>query len=191
MRNSKQVEELYLKYEHLVPATLNKRFTNHHQFAKIHGLDVEDLLQIGRMGLLLAAQNYDASKGSQFQTYAINHICYSITDKAREYSLHSKNRKTYEIVSSVSIETPVANGEEDCSLHETLESISEDYNDADMRVAMEGLEDVLPERVMEIVRLRMADYTFKEIGKEFGISVQRVRQLLENNKDKIYKTILA
>lgn len=38
--------------------------------AKMAGIEVEDLLQAGRMGLLLAARRYDPSKGLQFNTLA-------------------------------------------------------------------------------------------------------------------------
>lgn len=38
--------------------------------AKIAGIEVEDLLQAGRIGLLLAARRFDPSRGLQFNTLA-------------------------------------------------------------------------------------------------------------------------
>lgn len=192
MRSKQEVEELYLLHEYLVKNTLYKSFSNHHKFAKMHGLEEDDLLQLGKLGLLKAAETYSSSKNTQFQSYAISMIKYYIVREAKKCSLRSRTKATFEIVNSVSIETPVTGNEgEEVCLHDTLRDNSDAYMDADMRISLEGLKKVLPERIVKVIQMRMQGYTQKEIGKEIGVSSQYIGSIIEKNKEIIYNRILA
>lgn len=192
MRDKQEVEQLYLQHEHLVPATLNKQFTNHHSFAKTHGLDVDDLLQMGRMGLFKAAEDYDASKGAAFKTHAINMIRFTIMEKAKECSLRNQNRQNFKLVQSVSIETPLTmeNGEE-YSLHDILEAEGNDFMEVELRLSLERLNKLLPERTMNIINMRLDGKSYRQIGEVLNVSAQRIEQIISASKDIIYKNVLA
>ncbi|HCH25542.1 MAG TPA: FliA/WhiG family RNA polymerase sigma factor [Oceanospirillaceae bacterium] len=49
-------------------------------------VDVDDLIQVGMMGLLEAMQNYDASKGAQFETFAKLRVRGAMLDEMRRFS---------------------------------------------------------------------------------------------------------
>lgn len=190
MRSQIEAEKLYNQYEYLVSNTIRKNFSS--DFANLHGLEKDDLLQIGRIGLFKAAQEYDSTKGTEFQTHAINRIRYSVITLGKKYSLRSLNTQTYQLANIVSIETPTKTDEgEEASLHDVLECDSEAYLDAEMGVALNRLSGVLPKRTMSIIKLRLKGYSYSEISKVLGVSESTVSQDVRKNKDIIYKNTLA
>lgn len=92
-----QVEE----YAHLV-----KRIAHHMMMRMPACVQVEDLIQAGMLGLLEAAQKYDASKGASFETYAGIRIRGSIVDEMRRgdwvpRSVHRNGRRVSEAIGIV------------------------------------------------------------------------------------------
>lgn len=192
MRSNKQAEELYVQYQQLVPATLYKRYPNPNRIAYVHGLELDDLLQFGRMGLFAATQTFDPSKGCKFQTYAINNIKYSIDYKIREYSLFNQNKRSYEVVNNVYIESITADNDSlEDDMFEFLNCKVNDYEEADSRLVLEALSKVLSSKTMEIIKMRLEHYTYEEIGNHIGLSRQRVKQIIDKNEDEIRKHIMA
>ena len=58
-------------------------------FCKSKRIDEEDLMQEACLGLCIAAQNFDISKGAQVKTYAYNHCLRMVLmaiDSAPDYS---------------------------------------------------------------------------------------------------------
>ena len=53
-------------------------------------LDIEDLIQVGFLGLLVAAEKYDAGNGAKFSTYAVHWIKREIKQEIREYGFSIK-----------------------------------------------------------------------------------------------------
>ncbi len=49
-------------------------------------VDIDDLIQVGMMGLLESMQNYDASKGAQFETFAKLRVRGAMLDEMRRFS---------------------------------------------------------------------------------------------------------
>ena len=49
-------------------------------------VDIDDLIQVGMMGLLESLQNYDASKGAQFETFAKLRVRGAMLDEMRRFS---------------------------------------------------------------------------------------------------------
>jgi RNA polymerase sigma factor for flagellar operon FliA len=47
-------------------------------------VQVDDLIQVGMMGLLDAANNYDGAQGAQFETYAVQRIRGAMLDELRQ-----------------------------------------------------------------------------------------------------------
>ena len=53
-------------------------------------LDIDDLIQVGFLGLLAAAEKYDAGNGAKFSTYAVHWIKRKIKQEIREHGFSIK-----------------------------------------------------------------------------------------------------
>ncbi len=71
---------------------------------------VDDLIQVGMIGLLDASQHYDASQGAAFTTYATIRIRGAMLDELRRNdwapkSVHKKHRDLMKVVSAIETKT--------------------------------------------------------------------------------------
>ncbi|MEC8427666.1 MAG: RNA polymerase sigma factor FliA [Pseudomonadota bacterium] len=87
-------------------APLVKRIAHHMMVRMPACVQVEDLIQAGMVGLLEAAQKYDASKGASFETYAGIRIRGSIVDEMRRgdwvpRSVHRNARRVSDAINTV------------------------------------------------------------------------------------------
>ncbi len=89
------------------------RFANRY---KDRGIDFEDLVQEGNLGLLRAAQSYDPSKGTRFSTYAcmwiIQFISRVVDNKARLIRLPIRVHKDIRIVKQLIEKVKTSRGTE-------------------------------------------------------------------------------
>ena len=98
-------DELIQQYAPLV-----KRIA-HHLLARLPAtVMLDDLIQAGMIGLLEAAQKYDASKGASFETYAGIRIRGSIIDEVRRgdwtpRSVHRNSRRVTEAIQQIEART--------------------------------------------------------------------------------------
>jgi len=73
------------KEESLVKhAPLVKRIAYHLMARLPASVQVDDLIQVGMIGLLDAVSNYDGSQGAQFETYAVQRIRGAMLDELRQ-----------------------------------------------------------------------------------------------------------
>lgn len=91
-------------------AYLVKRIAHHIMARMPSSVQVEDLIQSGMIGLLEAAQKYDAGKGASFETYAGIRIRGAIVDEMRRgdwapRSVHRNNRKINEAIATIEAST--------------------------------------------------------------------------------------
>lgn len=83
----------------------------HHLIARLpSSVDVNDLKQSGMVGLLEAANNFDASRGASFKTYAGIRIRGAMLDDIRKHdwtprSVHHKYRQVTEAINAIEGET--------------------------------------------------------------------------------------
>ena len=91
----KQQQEQLLQ-EHL---PLVRRIAHHLMARMPADVDVNDLIQVGMMGLLEAAKNYAASQGASFQTFASIRIRGSMLDELRrsDWTPRSVQRKARQL----------------------------------------------------------------------------------------------
>ncbi len=87
-------------------APLVKRIAYHMMLRMPASVQVEDLIQAGMIGLIEAAQKYDASRGASFETYAGIRIRGAIVDEMRRgdwvpRSVHRNARRISQAVASV------------------------------------------------------------------------------------------
>lgn len=91
-------------------APLVKRIAYHMMMRMPASVQVDDLIQAGMIGLIEAAQKYDASKGASFETYAGIRIRGSIVDEMRRgdwapRSVHRNSRRIAKAISAVEART--------------------------------------------------------------------------------------
>jgi RNA polymerase primary sigma factor len=215
------------------------------------GLDLQDLINEGNLGLIKAAQRFDETKGFKFISYAVWWIRQSILQALAEQSrivrlplnkIGSMNKinkmfselehqfernptaeeiaKILEIAPSdvkealrslerhVSMDAPLSQGEEG-TMHDVLQN--KNAIKPDKKLLTESLQKeieraltTLSPRESEIIKLYFGinmqhPYTLEEIGEEFGLTRERVRQIKEKaikrlkqtSKSKILKTYLG
>ncbi|KUK42934.1 sigma-70 family RNA polymerase sigma factor [Thermovirga lienii] len=78
-------EKLFKKFQYLVYFVVKKM-----PLTPPRGLDYEDLISFGNIGLLDAIDRYDPSLGYAFQTYAVSRIRGTILDEIRKFDWFSR-----------------------------------------------------------------------------------------------------
>lgn len=112
-------------------AGLVKRIA-YHLIARLpHTVDVDDLIQAGMIGLLDASQNYNASQGASFETYAGIRIRGAILDEIRRNdwaprSVHRKAREIAEVMHE--LEQQQGRTPTDTEVAKALDISLEDYH---------------------------------------------------------------
>ncbi|MEM6511612.1 MAG: RNA polymerase sigma factor FliA [Pseudomonadota bacterium] len=90
--------------------SLVKRIAQHLAARLPSTVDIDDLMQSGMVGLLEASNNFDASRGASFETYAGIRIRGAMLDDIRKHdwtprSVHHKYRQVTEAINSIEAET--------------------------------------------------------------------------------------
>lgn len=185
-KDQQALDELTQSHLRLVASVAKK----YRRFGLPHG----DLLQEGAVGLMQAASRFDPERGVRFSTYAIWWVRAAIrTYVARNTSVVQRGSRmtgpgfASENRIDQSLDVPVVPGS-DTSLQDVLvdeEPSPEDNAIAgnDKKIWSRWLSDALArlsEREQRIVRERHLGEktaTLKQLGVEFGISKERVRQI--------------
>lgn len=186
------------------------------------GVDFDDLLQIGSIGLLKAIKGFSTDYNVRFSTYAVPLITGEIKRFLRDDGMIKVSRslkenaiKVYhasealkkklgrdptleelsvssglsreDIVSCldaardpISIDQPIASGDNDLTLLDTLVSTKEEAEQTIDRILLKELLSGLEPRERQIVMLRyFSDKTQSEIANTIGISQVQVSRLLQ------------
>lgn len=128
----------YLKIEQTDQAELVKRHAPlvkriaYHLIGRLpSSVDVDDLIQAGTIGLLLAGRNYSADKGANFETYAGIRIRGAMIDELRksDWTPRSVHRKIREVTEAISeIENRTGARARDTDVAEALGISTEEYH---------------------------------------------------------------
>lgn len=153
------------------------------------GLDFEDVLQEGNIGLIAAVQTFDVSRGTKFSTWILErvreHINIALTEKSRVVRMHLGQVKAKNTCIGVSMDAPLASDEDgEKTLLDTFASDmkADNLTDvADMKRKIKYLLSGLTEREKTIVcglfgidTTEVSEYT---LSKKFDITEERVRQI--------------
>jgi len=112
-------------------AALVKRIAYHLMSRLPPSVQVDDLIQAGMIGLIEASQNYDASQGASFETYAGIRIRGAMLDEIRkgDWAPRSLHRKVREIGRAVqAIEAAEGRDARDAEVAERVGMSLEDYH---------------------------------------------------------------
>lgn len=182
-------QELFDKHSYLIPVTINRQFRNS-LFHELHGLTIDNLQQSGRLGLLKACKTYDSSKGTKFRTFAIKNIIWKINLESRRESLGNNGSEDFDLVDRTSLDRELPNGDDvSVTLHDVVESHETGYKNVELEDTLKAMTFAVPSEVVDIVRMRIDGYTYKEIGKTLEVTHQAVRQRLARYKTEIIKEL--
>lgn len=155
--------------------------------ALMEGLTVEDLIQEGRMGALMAAERYKPGKGSSFLGYAKRWIYQRMADAldhghvAIPERQRAALRRAGELPSVASLDQPLPSG--DGCLGDLVPDVSAPEGEAAGAAAqLHPYVDQLPERERFVIRRHYGldgnpAASLAEVGKAMGLGSERVRQL--------------
>lgn len=164
--------EEYLQWEPLVKKIAHKYRNN------IYKIEIEDLIQIGSMGLMNAFKYYKDDRGASFQTFAYDCVERSIF---REFE-NAKRIKRQANYKSTSFDAPI-NADGDLYLEEV---ISDDNVNVEATVVnklmvekyKEEINLVLTGREKDIVyRTLFENAKFSDLAKEYGLHHSRVHDI--------------
>lgn len=164
--------EEYLQWEPLVKKIAYKYRNN------IYKIEIDDLMQIGAMGLMYAFEHYQDDRGASFQTFAYDCIERRIF---REFD-NMKRMKRQADYKSTSFDAPI-NADGDLYLEEVISDDNVNVEAAVINKLMiekykEEINIVLTGRERDIVyRTLFKDVKFIDLAKEYGIHHSRVHDI--------------
>lgn len=151
--------------------------------------DIEDLIQIGILGLISAVETYKIDKNIKFHTYASICICNRVLN-----FLKTKKNK----LNAASLDEIIKENGKSITLIENIMDkeidIQMDYEKKEILLAISYYVENLEERNKEIMKLYYGFYdkcyNQKEIASIYNISRQRISSILERELIKLKKYLL-
>ena len=188
--------------EKLTKANLKFVISLAHQYRN-RGLDEDDLISEGNIGMMYAAQKFDGSKGVRFVVFAAPYIRKAMEEAIKEqatlYKLpkNETSRSEQKRSQAIAIDQPVPVGSNNnFTLQHILENENAKYADEHLNQEIlsneiqKGL-DILDEREKRIITyiygLTGTHYTMAEIAEDMGLKRERVRQIRDKALRKLHK----
>lgn len=168
----KASRETYIKGNLRLVLSVIKRFNNHNE-------NVDDLFQIGCIGLMKAIDNFDTSVGVKFSTYAVPMIIGEIRRYLRDNSSYRIPRSLRDIAYKAmqAKERLAKNAQKEPTLEEIAAECEIPVEDLSLSDALSHLN----ERDEHIIRLRFFEgKTQIEVADEIHISQAQVSRLEKN-----------
>ena len=174
--NEEASEILYKKYEPLINLTATKFF----KYCKSSGLELNDLIQEGMMGLTNAINHSDESKDTLLNTFA--RTC--IERKMISIIVSTRRQKHQVLNNSISFESfeDEQNKLDSILSDNSLNPEQQIINKEQTNNFFNKIKEELTELEMQVLDLKMAGFTYKEIGdildkdcKAIDNAVQRIR----------------
>lgn len=174
--NEEASEILYKKYESLINLTATKFF----KYCKSSGLELNDLIQEGMMGLTNAINHFDESKDTLFYSFA--RTC--IERKMISIIVSTRRQKHQVLNNSISFESfeDEQNKLDSILSDNSLNPEQQIINKEQTNNFFNKIKEELTELEMQVLDLKMAGFTYKEIGdildkdcKAIDNAVQRIR----------------
>ena len=174
--NEEANEIIFQKYEPLISSFASKMY----RYCKNSGLELNDLIQEGRLGLNLAINNYNYTKNTKFYTYAKMCIERNIITLA----VQSKRLKHKCLNESISLEV---SEDEKYKINSFVadKRLNPEQQVLDYEIVKEmadKIKDVLTDFEAKVFELKLASFTYREIAgildkdvKSIDNAMQRIR----------------
>lgn len=159
---------------------------------KGRGLAMEDLVSEGNIGMMKAAQRFDASHGKRFVTYAAPYIREAIEQAIEQQAgLYRVPRDVMDaarekrISRPLSMDAPVGGSQElslgrviaDVNAPDPEEELNKGLLDQQLRPILAQLNPREQHVMQRFYGIGVANMTFAEIAQEMGLKRERVRQI--------------
>lgn len=177
--NEEASEILFKKYEPLINSFASKMYN----YCKNSGLELNDFVQEGRLGLNLAINNYNHNKNAKFYTYA--KMC--IERNMISMALRAKRLKHKVLNESISLEF-----DED-ERYKINSIISDDSYNPEKQVLdyenekelIENIKNVLTDFEKQVFELKLSSFTYKEIAEILDRDPKSIDNALQRIKVKV------
>lgn len=199
--SEEELETLFKKHMKLARVTVYKVFPKPKYTARRKGLDLEDIYQYAYTGLWKACISYDPAKGTSFRTHAINHIRWHLIEKAKREG----NPLKYDANKEIKFEdmprinsldktvSHIKNGGRhgtDVTLHDIYPShVNLEWEALDNLTVSNLLGLAVTSDEVEVIKLRMKELTYDEIGQRYGCTGENVRAKIRKLKSRMKQQI--
>ncbi|WP_242291288.1 MULTISPECIES: sigma-70 family RNA polymerase sigma factor [unclassified Bacillus cereus group] len=182
--------DLFEEKQHLVFAAIKQRFGSMlraTQIAEMNNMELDDLIQVGRMHLWACCVKYDAEKAETFNAYVMKGMKWAMSDE-----LHMKGTP-FKVSRKVSHEERNQINIHSIDLHKDEETVNEFYvvspinveEEALLSVEFEEVTSVLEEKEKVIILHVGEGYTEREIAVKLGMG----RSTLNKKKNEAFLKI--
>lgn len=169
----------------------------HHKWR--YQIDLDDIEQMGMIGLVLAARKFDHSRGYKFNTYAHQYVDGHMKDGMRTCATVPPKVQAYWAAKGVRLPhyipmSSLADGDNPNPLASRTApevDLAEDFDRAEMAKGLRHLvTNSLPERYARVLRMRFGfddrePMTLEEIGAALGVTRERVRQIQDSALERL------
>ena len=155
----------------------------------ILGGEMEDIVQEGMIGLYKAIKGYDNKKNASFKTFATMCIKHQIQSAIKT----ANAKKNAPLSNSVSLQSFSENSDDEDFLPVNLIfQISPDekiINREEYKTLLENIKKMLSNKEMQVLKLYLKGYTYKEISNILKISEKSIDNSLSRIKTKLKENI--
>ncbi len=155
----------------------------------ILGGEMEDIVQEGMIGLYKAIKGYDNKKNASFKTFATMCIKHQIQSAIKT----ANAKKNAPLSNSVSLQSFSENSDDEDFLPVNLIfQISPDekiINREEYKTLLENIKKMLSDKEMQVLKLYLKGYTYKEISNILKISEKSIDNSLSRIKTKLKENI--
>lgn len=180
-KNEEASEVLFEKYRPLILATSNRLFC----YCKNTGLELNDLVQEGMLGLNLAMNSFDEEKDTSFYTYAKTCIERKIITQV----VASRRLKHKVLNDSLSLENTDDNNS-DYVYDITDNSYNPEeilFNSENQKNLVTQVSRLLTDFEAQVFELKMNDFDYKEIAEILDKDIKSIDNALQRIKVKLKK----
>ena len=184
-KNEEATEIMYKKYEPLINSIANKML----KYTKGTGLDVNDLIQEGMLGLSKAIDNYDFNIDATFYTFAKK----CIERKIISQIVANTRQKRRILNEAISIEATDENGnttELEFLLKDNSENpefvLMNEQNELDL---IKKAKKVLTDFEQQVFELKIVGFDYKEIATLLEKDVKAIDNAIQRIKIKLKKEL--
>lgn len=188
-RSDRGGEATKLKYEKqdkLITDNLKFVYYIVHKYFSNCGIEYDDLFQVGCIGLIKAANNFDESKKIKFTSFAAT----CITNEIRMLLRKNKNH-----ISEISIDAEIKNGDDDNSKITFEDQLPDKVDIEEEIISKSELNNIknfisfLPDREQEIIKARIQGERQDKIKDKLNLSQSYISRIIKRigTKYKNYK----